>query len=64
MNELKYYGLESRNTGHQYNEEWRYYSFYNGARGAWRYNDKLACKDGEAHKALIIALHTRGGEAE
>jgi len=51
---LKYYGLESRVTGHRYSDEWRYYSLYNGARGAWHWSQELAIEDGEAHKALVI----------
>ena len=62
--ELKYYKLEQRfcseDLGLTHGAEWRYYSLYNGARGAWHHEKEYAIEEGEAHKALIIAILVRG----
>jgi len=59
---LKYYGIEEQTRfeypGNVTREitRWRYFSLYNGARGIWYSEKEKAIKEGEAHKALIIAL--------
>lgn len=61
--ELKYYKLEQCAVpGYRMDvmSEWRYYSLYSGARGVWHASKDVAIAEGEAHKALIIALHVRG----
>ena len=61
--ELKYYGIETKNglaDGYSScygTDKHRYFSLYNGARGIWHKEKELATTEGEAHKALIIALH-------
>ena len=56
---LKYYKLETKVDRNDSYTDWRYYSLYNGARGTWHSKEEYAIEEGEAHKALIIALHKK-----
>lgn len=59
--ELKYYKLKKKTVTSVFSSHidvhWQFYSLYNGARGGWHTIEELAIAEGEAHKALIIALH-------
>lgn len=59
--ELKYYvieyDLDNLDNPRALHEFWRYRSLYNGSRGRWHAVKTLAIEEGEAHRALIIALH-------
>jgi len=58
MNE-KIYNLESRkNTSHN-RTEYRFYSLYNGMRGAWLLTKEKAVEEGELHQKIILFLHDR-----
>ena len=54
MKDLDFYKLEL----HKSNDEiYRFISLYNGTKGTWHRGKKGAIKDGERHKALVIALN-------
>lgn len=58
----KFYGIEKRST--YYGTEYRFYSFYNGMRGAWCGSLKSAKAGGEKHQGIIWRLHGHSLEAE
>jgi len=39
---------------------YRFYSLYNGARGALYSEKEEAIKEGEAHQKIILSLHAHG----
>lgn len=51
---MKWYGIESRNTYH--GEQFRFYSLFNGMRGAWQGKRDLAVREGEAHAGIMEYL--------
>ena len=54
------YGIEEKDTYH--GTKLRYYSLYNGARGAWYFTRKEAVEEGERHQRIIEALAKEKGE--
>jgi len=50
----KYYSIESQWT--YYGSEYRFYSLYNGARGAWTSCIEKAKDLGELHAKIILSL--------
>ena len=53
MNELDFYNIEEC----RHSSDCRFVSLYNGTRGIWVCGEKRAIKEGEKHKALVIALN-------
>ena len=60
----KMYGIEERETDYYGSHRYRFYSLYNGTRGAWYHNKEKAIKDGEAHQRIIQTLYGMGEESE
>ena len=48
------YGIEYRST--YWGSEYRYYSKYNGARGAWHCHKKDAISEGKEHAKIVESL--------
>lgn len=55
MNKLEFYSLELNRADNRF---YRFVSLYNGAKGVWVCGREDAIREGEKHKALILALHT------
>ena len=53
--DVKFYGIESRNT--YYGTEFRFFSKYNGARGSWCCTRNGAREEGEQHTEIIKTIH-------
>jgi len=53
----KIYSIEKSGTDFYGACQYRFYSLYNGMRGAWSYNKNDAIKNGEAHQKIILLLH-------
>lgn len=54
---MKIYSIEKSDNDYYGACRYRFYSLYNGMRGAWRYRKEEANKDGEAHQKIILSLH-------
>jgi len=56
----KIYRIEENGNAYFGSCQYRFYSLYNGARGAWYDDEKKAIEEGEAHQKIILSLYTRG----
>ena len=55
---MKIYGIEETERADYYgSHKYRFYSYFNGTRGAWTYKKEKAIQDGEHHAKLIKAVH-------
>jgi len=54
----KIYKIEERDSEYNGVHKYRFYSLYNGTRGAWSYRKENAIKEGEIHQKIILSLHT------
>jgi|GEM_PF-5242994 len=54
----KIYGIEESDNDYHGACKYRFYSLYNGTRGAWSYRKENAIKEGEIHQKIILSLHT------
>ena len=52
---MKFYGIESKRG--YYGEEFRWYSLFNGARGAWTCEKEKVEKRGQDHKKVLMFIH-------
>jgi len=56
----KIYRIEESESDYFGSCRYRFYSLYNGARGAWHYKKEKAIKEGEAHQKIILSLYAHG----
>lgn len=54
----KIYGIEQSPPDYYGTRKYRFYSLYNGMRGAWCYKREDAVKEGERHQKIVFALHS------
>ena len=50
------FGIENKGPNYYGNYQYRFYSLFNDARGAWSYDKKEAINDGKIHQELITKL--------
>jgi len=55
--EQNIYGIEKSPSDYYGACQYRFYSLYNGTRGAWHYSKEEAIKNGETHQKTILLLH-------
>jgi len=60
----KIYCIEESEGNYFRSCRYRFYSLYNGARGAWHHKKEEAVKEGEAHQKTVLSLHAHGEEVE
>lgn len=60
---MKLYGIEKRYVGVRC-YEYRWYSKYNGARGAWCGTKDDAIEGGKEHSEIIVYLHGENTNTE
>jgi len=56
----KIYRIEESGNAYFGSCQYRFYSLYNGARGAWYDEKEEAVKEGEAHQKIILSLNAGG----
>ena len=54
---MKYYDIEKRGPNYYGLYQYRFYSLYNGTRGAWCHKKESAIDNGECHEQLIKTIH-------
>jgi len=60
----KIYGIEESDSDYHGACKYRFYSLYNGTRGAWSYRKENVIKEGEIHQKIILSLHTHNQSLE
>ena len=53
----KIFGIEKSGADFYGVFKYRFWSLYNGTRGAWTFNKNTAIEQGERHQKLIFILH-------
>ncbi len=59
----KIYVIERSESDYFSSYRYRFYSLYNGARGAWHEDKEKAIQEGEAHQKIILSLHAHGEQS-
>ncbi len=54
---MKLYEIEKGNADYYGAVQYRFFSLYNGTRGAWYYKKEVAEKQGQKHQEIIEKLH-------